>query len=600
MYLNGLIHVRLPNSETVAADKGESLLTVLQRNGFFSTEVLCGGQGNCNACRVIVSDADVQRVVKACQFRISKYCQVEIFETGEKERFLVELQHHCHRLQPMYRIENFCSPHVHHSVRSLWSPMQQVLRQSDSIVSGAEVPILRKISGYKRMDQQYSLLMRDGQAIDLFLPEKIPGRICGLAFDIGTTTIAGYLMDLLSGEILATSAVTNPQTKIALDLMNRISYLQKKSDSDSITPVQELSRLIREGLANIANILLSDRSVDAQHIYEISIAGNSLMQQLLLEIPSDGLAEAPYLPVTTQSISCLASEIGFAVHPACRLYCFPGIGGFVGGDAMAMLLACLPQPLREIHLCIDIGTNCEIVLATPEKIWGCSAASGPAFEGGQIAYGMRATLGAVEHVRISEDVELAVIGDESPRGLCGSGLVDAVAELVRKKLIGKDGRMLDIEELAPSEYSELILGRMVKIDGVMSFRLSKTDSLQRIYITQHDVRQFQMAKAAIQTAILLLLRRAGIEWRDVNNISLTGAFGNYIPPDRLIELGILQPPKQCNISAVGNAAGAGACKVLYSAAERTRVEQMAEACEHVALAEMPEFNELFLANLMFP
>lgn len=593
----------LPEEKVIEAEYGESLLTALQRNGVFVNVGLCNGYGNCNACRVIVAEGVVRQTVKSCRYKLTRDCKVDWVETNEEARFSIAFQADFSMERPLYRWELIQSIRNGHNPHS-WLSIQQSLKHSYEFDFGAALSILRRLPLSMQEERECALLLRAGRIVDLIQVQGDVKQVYGLAYDVGTTTLAGYLMDLISGEIVASTATINPQTEIASDLMNRIRYLQTSLPENTgqifPSPAQELSRMLKNGLQVIANQLLSERAIESQAIYEIVIAGNPLMQQLLLGIPSEGLAVSPYLPATTQSIFCLANDAGLHFQPNCKMYTFPGIGGFVGGDAVAMLLVCLPQEVTDNYMCVDIGTNCEIVLATPERIWSCSAAAGPAFEGGHISYGMRAVKGAIEHVQIDEDIRLEVIGSDTPQGLCGSGLVDAIAELIRVELIDKSGKLLDPSEASKTDCPDFLQERLTTVAGVTCFRLSDKEASNPVYLSQQDIRQFQLAKSAIQSAVMLLLQHAGKNPLDLKEVFLAGAFGNYIQPNRFCELGIL-PSELCGrITMIGNAAGAGACRALFSAEERSRAERLAAESEHVILADMERFNEAYIENLMFP
>jgi uncharacterized 2Fe-2S/4Fe-4S cluster protein (DUF4445 family) len=326
------------------------------------------------------------------------------------------------------------------------------------------------------------------------------------------------------------------------------------------------------------------------------------MTALVLGIDPEPLGVAPFVMSCAVPPVVLASDLGVTVHPGARAVLFPALGAYVGGDIVAGMLASGMDRDKRLRLFIDVGTNCEIVLGDGERILSTAAPAGPAFEGGAIRCGMRAADGAIEVVRLGEDVELAVIGDVEPAGLCGSGLVDAVAELVKLGLLDSSGRFVPDEtakEIAPS-----LSDRLTRIGEERVFVLHQpvgtSDPADSVCLSQRDVRELQFAKAAISTGWTLLLEELGVDARDVQQVLLAGSFGSYLSAASAIRIGLVPKLPVLRIVAAGNVAGEGAKMVLMSERERAGATTLLEEVRYVELSDRSEFNDRFVDQLAFP
>jgi uncharacterized 2Fe-2S/4Fe-4S cluster protein (DUF4445 family) len=587
----------LPSEQQLVAEKGTKLLDVLSAAGIFKDKALCFGTGVCGGCDLFMISGKLKQRVKACQMVLEEDCAIELMDdsalsmniltAGKVEEFAAEPC--CKSIQVQLQSE----------VANEWSRLQDAVLKLGYHYSRPALPVLRQL--VDEASRSDSLVLVGSQEKLLAVrPANAPGRVCGLAFDLGTTTVAGYLYDLADGSLLSTSSIINPQTSVGSDLLSRIHY----TSIDRIG-TRKLARMIQLGLKDVTEHLLQTAQVSRNEVYEVVVAGNTCMQQLLLELPSTGLGQSPYRPVTTDPVRCHSLDIGLHLNEMTSVYCLPCIGGFVGGDTVGMLVSCLPEreeDTKEISLAIDIGTNCEIVLSAPHLRLACSAAAGPAFEGGAVSQGMWASEGAIDQVRIDGDVSVHVIGNIPAQGLCGSGLVDAVAELLKTGLIDPDGRMLNWNECEQKKLDPRLIERLAGVEGVQTFILSgshKGESENSVSLTQLDIRQLQLAKSAIQTSVCILLEMAGVRLEDIDKVFLAGAFGNYIDRRNAAQIGIIPPKLVDRVTTVGNAAGAGASRVLLSVKAREKAEWLAQSTRHVSLADHPKFQSLFLDHLSF-
>ncbi len=421
----------------------------------------------------------------------------------------------------------------------------------------------------------------------------------GVAFDLGTTTVVATLLDLETGTPGAVASMLNKQQPYGGDVISRISA--------TMLDPEALGRLRAAAHATLAELtaeVCAEAGVDPAHVYEVALAGNATMMALALGIDPEPLGVAPFVMSAASFPSMLAADLGIAVHPRAPAVVFPALGAYVGGDIVAGMLATGMDRDKRVRLFIDVGTNCEIVLSDGDRLLATAAPAGPAFEGGAIRCGMRAADGAIEVVRLSLDsaeVELGVIGDVEAKGLCGSGLVDAVAELVRVGLLDSTGRFVPDEaaaEVAPALADRLTLIGKERV-FVLHRRSPEDDPAETVYLSQRDVRELQFAKAAISTGWTLLLEELGLGHDDVQQVLLAGSFGSYLSPAAAVRIGLVPQLPTLRIVSAGNVAGEGAKMALLSLRERTGAEALLEEVTYVELSDRPDFNDRFVEQLAF-
>lgn len=409
-------------------------------------------------------------------------------------------------------------------------------------------------------------------------PDPWSGARYGLALDIGTTTAVAALLDLTTGEELAAASTPNPQAMYGADLMTRLTYAQAAPEG-----VRELQVLLVRALNDLIEGLRRRARIPAAAIGAVTMVGNPVMHHFFLGLPVATLAVAPYVPALRDGAETPAARLGLAVAPEAVVYTLPNVAGFVGADALAAALAAGLDEAEGTVAVVDIGTNGECLLHHRGELYAASAPAGPAFEGGEISMGMRAGPGAIDAVDfVGLSLRLGWIQGAPPRGLCGSGLLDAVAALLRAGVLDRLGRL---QPRGP-------LGRQVR-EG--AFWL--TDAVR---LTQQDVRQLQLAKGAIRAGVDTLLRVAGLTASDLDAILLAGAFGNYLRRESALAIGLLPPVPPARVQPIGNAAAQGAKLVLLSRRARARAEALARRIRHVDLATHPDFEAVFMEALNFP
>ena len=425
----------------------------------------------------------------------------------------------------------------------------------------------------REFDWHVNVALRGDEIVAIGEPST---RWLGLAVDIGTTKIAGYLIDLESGETLAAKGLMNPQISYGEDVVSRI-VAASKSPADTA----RLQSLLSEALSQLAADLCAESDSMPAEIVEAVAVGNTAIHHLFLGLPVKQLGLSPYVPAVDDALDIKAREIGLNIAPGAYVHLLPNIAGYVGADHVAMLLATRLAELGGVSLAIDIGTNTEICLNHKGKMTSVSCASGPAFEGAHIKFGMRAAPGAIEHVRLdNERLEIQTIAGEPPVGICGSGLLDVVAQMRLNGALDRSGKMTDHPLIR-------------NLDGQAEFVLAERPGLDDITISQKDVRELQLAKAAIRLGIRALVEAEGLSENDVEQVIIAGAFGTFINVESAITIGMLPDLPLERFKQVGNAAGTGARLALISQSERENADQVAKRDGYIELAKVPNFNRKF-------
>jgi uncharacterized 2Fe-2S/4Fe-4S cluster protein (DUF4445 family) len=426
--------------------------------------------------------------------------------------------------------------------------------------------------------------------------------VFGVAIDIGTTTVVAKLIDMAAGQCLATQATLNPQSQYGDDVISRISYAQ--TDEKLV----QLHTAIIGCINNLIAQLCNQASVDANHIYEVCAVGNTTMNHLFLKLPVVQLGQAPYRAFSLDAHDVPADPLGLQINSAANIHTVENIAAFVGSDTTAGALAVDIDSAQDVTLFIDIGTNGELVLNTNGHLYAASCAAGPAFEGARISCGSRAVEGAIEGVVLSErDIDLTVIGNDAPRSICGSGLVDAVALLLDLGIVDATGRFVEPGTLK-GKLPPAIAARIIEQDGQLGFCLTRTPNARiraanvsdrPVFLTQKDIREVQLAKAAIRAGAKILQRKTGIKEADINQILLAGAFGNYIRPQSALRIGLLPDVSLERIHFVGNAAVAGAQMILVSRLCRAKAKELARKIKYVEIAHELDFQTVFADCMSF-
>jgi uncharacterized 2Fe-2S/4Fe-4S cluster protein (DUF4445 family) len=450
-------------------------------------------------------------------------------------------------------------------------------------VHAIDLDVLRGLSARLRESGWRARVAVRGR--EIIAPLKAGARLAGFAADIGSTKIAGYLVDLENGHTLAAQGIMNPQIAYGEDIIARIAAAGRAP-----AEAQRLQKLVIDALNQLIADLCAEASVKPAEVLEAVLVGNTAIHHLTVQLPVQQLAQAPYVPCVRTSLDLKARDLGLEIAAGGYVHFLPNVAGYVGADHVAMLLATQIQQQGGTVLALDIGTNTEICLAAGGKMASVSCPSGPAFEGAHIKFGMRAAAGAIEHVEVEGgEVKYQTIGGVAPVGVCGSGILDAVAQMHLNGALDRTGRMVEHPRVRTQ-------------DGVAEFVLvweQERGGLPAIAITQRDVRQLQLAKGAIRTGIQVLVEASGKKESDIDHIIIAGAFGTYIDVGSAIALGMLPPLPLERFKQVGNAAGAGARLALMSRAKRQEAQRLAANDGYIELAGMPGFDRKFAQAMYF-
>jgi uncharacterized 2Fe-2S/4Fe-4S cluster protein (DUF4445 family) len=583
----------------------ETVLESLRRNGIV-LQSICGGLGICGKCVVKVVRGRLsppsEQELKLLSGRLSNgfrlACQAKILEDAEIE-IPAEATIHFYKVV-VEGLESpiLVDPAVKEVIVDVKKPTLSDLKSDYGRVLDAlkvesyiapQLLVLKKLPSVLRESgwNVRVIYHKDLGILDI-LPANDVRRIYGLAVDIGTTKLVAYLVNLKTGETEAVKSMLNPQISFGEDVISRITYA-----SDYERTIQ-LQKTVVGGINQLIEGLCKDVNISPQDIYEVVAVGNTAMHHIFLGIPPKTLGLAPFTPVVQNSINVRASEIGLNINGSGNLFLPPVVAGFVGADAIADALATRIYESNRPSVVIDIGTNTEIILNNGKDLYACSCASGPAFEGARIKHGMRAGLGAIETIYIdSETVKYKVIGDVKPLGICGSGIVDALASLLDTGLLDRNGRF----NVSKSPNLFINSGRDYEFVVVDS---KESGTGNAITITQRDVREIQLAKSAIVTGLTLLMRDAGVQVEELSTIYLAGSFGSYISPRSAVRIGLLPNVDLSRIKSVGNTAGIGAKMCLISYEERIKAEDLAKRIKFIEFYIKPDFSKVFLENLNFP
>ncbi|MBI3091223.1 MAG: DUF4445 domain-containing protein [Candidatus Tectomicrobia bacterium] len=475
------------------------------------------------------------------------------------------------------------------------SDVEEVLATCPGISETLSLEVIRAIPAALRQERGRLTLTLDEGRLLAVEPGDTSEALYGMAFDIGTTTVVGYLLDLRTGARLSAVSGLNPQSSYGGDLMSRIKFAQ-----DDPAGARKLHGKIIQGMNELIANACREAEVRADRIYKAVVVGNTCMHHLVLGITPLFLGQAPYAPVLRRPVSLPAHRLGLHVQREARVELLPNIAGFVGADTVAMILATQIYDAPTVRVAVDIGTNGEVVIGSRQGLMVCSAPAGPAFEGAQIKHGMRGAMGAIDQLSISDRLSYHVIGEVPPVGICGSGLIDAAAALLDAGLMDATGR-LQAEPLRPvsDDVRRRIVAEGTNRRVILAFP-DETGTGEAIVLTQQDIRELQLAKAAICSGILMLIKEMGLYLGDVEDLSLAGAFGTYLNRSSARRIGLIPPLPLERVRFIGNAAGFGAQLALLSRPHRKLAEDLVRSIRHVPLATNLSFMDIFTGAINFP
>ena len=594
----------MPEGKEYGFASGKNLMEIMLDAGLFIDNA-CGGKGLCGKCRVKVTVGDAgepgetergilkpeefeQGIRLAClTWPASDIC-IELLQKEKKHDVLAS------GYMPEFEFEPDISDMpvtIHKPTLDDQTPFEdQVLEETGASGFGYEA-----LSEHSMMPGDYTAVLHGGRVIGLE-PGDTSGSLYGVAIDIGTTTVVCSLVDMLSGEELGHASEINAQKFFGLDVLTRITYEIENPDDGR----EKLQKAIVGSINKMVKLVCDSHGASQDQIYEFSVGANCTMMHMLMGVDARPIGKAPFAPVFARARDVRASDIGLRGAAGARLYCLPSVSAYIGADIVAGAYVCDLRNQPGNVMFIDIGTNGEIVLASGGHLMSCSCAAGPALEGMNISSGMRAAEGAIEDIHIREDgLELKVIGDCEPAGICGSGILTVTKELLRTGIVKKTGAFVKADKFAEDDYRS----KYIRVDeeGKRSFRMTEGgEAAEPLYITQGDVRQVQLAKGAILSGFMALMKKAGIGMEDLDKVLIAGQFGAHLPADSITGTGILPFEVEDRIEYVGNTSKTGAYMALMSGRVKRQMEELAHDMDYLELGATDNYERLLSECLIFP
>jgi len=602
-----------PYGLKVIGEKGKSILQIAKSNGI-QIRSECGGYGLCGKCKVIlkhkfgsaneVTDVEKEKLkhseIKtgyrlACQCFLDDYAIVYIPNESRTLKRKILSDGSLRNVEIFPIVEKFCISLSELSLSDLkpdFERIEDVLSKTYGL-KNLKIPIelltilpikLREFRG------EMTIGIWNKQRIVSIEPKDSSNDVYGVAVDIGTSKIVCYLVNLTNGEIASIHSSENPQIIHGEDVVSRITYSMK-----SFKNVKDLQMITIGAINELISKSCQEKNIKQENVYEVVVIGNTVMHHLFIGIPPKYLAEFPYIPTIRRQIDVKAKELGININPLGNIHIFPVISGFVGADAVSVILATGIYESSETILALDIGTNTEIILGNKDWIIATSCASGPAFEGAHIKHGMKAVEGAIERVKIDPEtfeVEYKTIDNIKPIGICGSAINDIIADMLKCGIIDNRGQFINLD-----------VSRFKDVNGQKEFVIAYANETAigtDITISRRDIEEIQLAKSAIYAGISIIMKTKNLTIDDIDAVYIAGAFGNSLNPENAIIVGLIPDIELSKIKFVGNAAGLGAVRALISKKERQRVEEILKRVECVELSTNPDFRKELAMAMYLP
>ncbi len=606
------------NNKTVQLQINDSqnLLYHLRENGF-AINSPCNGNGTCGKCRVkilspnfagaseneikLLGIAAIENGYRlACRNFIESDLEISLEDEDLPAKILTE------GIQRSVDVIPLVSKESVKLVKPDLSDQNSDLERLDKwahLEAPAGLALLRSLPAVLRNDNYNITLIKDvsDQSADRSRiigvePGDTTGALYGAAVDIGTTTIASYLVDLRSGKRLCVNSLLNPQKIYGADVISRIKHTM-----DSAEGLEQLHGQIVNAINASVSVMCSQARISPDNIYAITLVGNTTMLHLLLKVDPRYIASAPFTPAFTATVKLRAQELGISINPDGLVCILPTVSAYIGADTVGAVLSTGMHTQADTSLLIDIGTNGEIVLGNRDRLYACSSAAGPAFEGANIRNGMGSIAGAISTVSLKQGLGCTTIGDMRPIGICGTGVVDALAQLLEVGIVDETGR-IDMEWKPKVPGQAALAERLSAVDGMNAFIIcdkEETPICREIAITQKDIRELQNAKAAIAAGINVLVKKAGISFNDIKTVYLAGGFGSYINIESALKIGLIPSALEGKIQTVGNAAGQGAIETLINSDSLKTAEEISRRIKYIELSASKDFNDYYVECMMF-
>jgi uncharacterized 2Fe-2S/4Fe-4S cluster protein (DUF4445 family) len=589
---------------------GKNLLTWLREKGHLLYSP-CGGKGVCGKCRVRVLEGkktlsepypNLRSITLdewkagwrlACKTMMDEELTIEVPDSWNTEANILTNGDYEVTLQPCIKKVFLKLPKP--SIADQASDVDR-LQKALGTLEILDLALVQSLSDILKDNEYKVTAVMQGNTLIGIEGGDTRDQLYGVAVDIGTTTIVGTLIDLNTGDEIGVYSTLNPQKAYGDDVISRISHTIEKEDG-----LQSLQHILLDGLNKMFAFFEEQYHISAGNIYHLNVAGNTVMIHIMAGLPVKNIALTPFNPVTTRLPDIRAKELALKIHPNAAITSLPMISGYIGSDTVGCILATDMLEEPGYSLLVDIGTNGEIVLGNKNGLLSCATAAGPALEGAHIQCGLGGIRGAINKIEISESgVSHTTIGDQPAIGICGSGIVDAVAQMLDRGLIDPYGRMLSHEQ-ASENLPASLASRVREYNGKPSLIITEEQegAAKEIFITQKDIREIQLAKAAIAVGIQILMQEMQVEFKDIEKVYLAGGFGNYINHDHAMEIGLLPVECRGKVITIGNAALTGAKMAIKSAGFMEAAERIPSKTGYIELSTRVDFQDLFVDNMEF-
>lgn len=564
----------------------------------------CGGKGICGKCKIRIDGiteeiseqernfllADEikmgQRIACLCKANdaVNVYIDDILIDSKSKET-IIRTNYNIEKINIQKKKFFILGKDKDHPV-PIFDRLKEALNTYELRISAENIIELAQIDRFARPVIELSAIVQNNKNIIHISPKE--EEIYGLAIDIGSTSIFIALINLETAQVLNVISKTNLQKVYGEDIISRISYFVENENNEN------LHRVLINSLNSMISDLVKEKNININNIYRAIVVGNPVMLHFFFGLSVEGFASMPFSGMFTEEFSISGGQSQLEINPAGEIIALPQVAGFVGADTIACLLSLADPNPKESFLLLDIGTNGEVVLYHNKKYYAASAAAGPAFEGGALQHGMRALPGAIDHVEFIDDsLKFNVIAHEKPKGICGSGLIDLIASMLKAGCIDKFGNLQD-ETILKNDIRQ---GKNAK--EIVLFDKDEALLANDLVFTQEDIRQFQLAKSAIRSAIEIIMKVAGIDFSELHKVYLAGAFGHYIDANNAIITGLIPPKALSSIKNIGNAAATGAILALLDDKQRIMAKTIKDKTEYIELATHQDFQDIFIKNMNF-
>jgi len=585
----------------IIAIQGQNLLEQL-REAHVAINSPCNGNGTCGKCKVKIlsgylpdasqNEAKVlgTKAIEAgyrlsCSYNIQSDIEILLEDGSSQAQILTEGRQRSIELLPIVTKENITVEKPSLSCQT--ADFERAIG-GDFKDSFPNMQLIRMIPEIIRQNDYNISLIKMGTQLLGVEAGDTSKTLYGVAIDVGTTTLVSYLIDLTTGKRLCVHSLLNPQKIFGADVISRIKHTM-----DTDAGLEEMQSLIINEVNNCIEAMCEETNISRTSIYAVTFVGNTTMMHFLLRVSAKYIGSAPFIPSVTSMLNLNVKELGIDINPFGIACILPAVSAYIGADTVGAVLSTGIYEQEEISLLIDIGTNGEIVLGNKDNLYACSSAAGPAFEGANIRNGIGGVKGAINSISLQSGIKFTTIGDVSPIGICGTGIVDGIAQMLDVGLIDETGR-LDMKWKPTTNEQTNIAQNIVVIDKMNALVISGD-----IAITQKDIRELQNAKAAIAAGINVLVKQSGISFDDIKNVYLAGGFGTYIDIDSALQIGLIPSELKGKIQSVGNAAGQGAIEGLVSLESLSQANIISKKIKYVELSSSKDFNDFYIDCMMF-